>query len=91
MGLALVATAFALISVNIFWAHIGWFPVGISTHGAAIDHQFNILLILLVLTFGAICMFALRNRRRFDGGRVTDHNQQACEVASFLGTVFFRV
>lgn len=50
-ALALVATAFTFISVYIFWAHIWWFQVDISTHGAAIDHQFNLTLIICGIIF----------------------------------------
>lgn len=53
LALALVVTAFTLISVYIFWAHIWWFPVDISTHGAAIDHQFNLTLIICGIIFVA--------------------------------------
>jgi cytochrome c oxidase subunit II len=74
LALALVVAVFTIVSVYIFWAHIWWFPVDISTHGAAIDHQFNLTLIICGVIFVAaqlgLAWFAWKYRDRGDGRKV---------------------
>src|SRR5208283_3198183 len=55
MGLAfaLVVVIITVLSGYFFWAKTWWFPIDISTHGAAIDHQFMLTLIITGIIFVA--------------------------------------
>ena len=88
MGLAfaIVVALITLISVYIFAAHIWWFPPAISTHGAAIDHQFNLTLVItgviFVLAQLGLAYFAWKYRHRDDGRKATySHGNNTLEVA----------
>jgi uncharacterized membrane protein YphA (DoxX/SURF4 family) len=48
---AVVLVLITVVSVAIFWGHYWWFPVDISAHGAAMDRQFNLTLILCGIVF----------------------------------------
>jgi cytochrome c oxidase subunit 2 len=62
------------ISVGIFWAHVWWFPVDISTHGASLDHQFTLTLIItgiiFVLAQLGLGYFVWKYRERGDNRKV---------------------
>ena len=74
LAFALVVALITLISVYVFAAHIWWFPVSISTHGAAIDHQFNLTLlicgIIFVLAQLGLAWFVFKYRDQGDGRKV---------------------
>lgn len=71
--LALVLTLITLVSVGVFVARIWWFPVDISTHGAAIDHQIVLTMIItgiiFVLAQLSLAYLLFRYRDRGDGTR----------------------
>lgn len=75
LAMALVVAVFTVVSVYIFWARIWWFPVDISTHGAAIDHQFHLTLIIcgiiFVLAQLGLAWFAWKYRDNGDTRKVT--------------------
>src|SRR5437879_13210401 len=98
MGLALglVVTAFTLISVYIFWARIWWFPVDISTHGYAIDHQFNLTLIIcgiiFVLAQLGLAWFAWKYRVRGDNRKViSSHGNNKLEATWTIAAVHLAI
>ncbi len=87
MGLAIALVVFLItaISVGIFWAHVWWFPVDISTHGAAIDHQFNLTLIIcgiiFVLAQLGLAYFVWKYRDRGDGRKaIYSHGNNTLEA-----------
>jgi cytochrome c oxidase subunit 2 len=51
LAIALVIAVITVISVYVFWAHVWWLPVDVSTHGASIDHQFLMTLIMTGIVF----------------------------------------
>src|SRR6516165_2830015 len=51
LAIALVVALITVLSVYAFWSHIWWLPVDISRHGAAIDHQFMLTLIMCGVVF----------------------------------------
>jgi len=74
-----------VVSVVIFWGHYWWFPVDISTHGAAMDHQFTLTLIICGVVFVAsqlgLAWFVFKYRERGDGRQATySHGNNALEV-----------
>lgn len=75
LGIALVLALITIISVYLFWAHVWWFPVSIVTHGAAIDRQFNLTLIIcgiiFVLAQFALAYYVWKYRERGDGRKAT--------------------
>ena len=91
LAIALVVTAITVISVGIFWSHHWWFPVDISTHGMAIDHQFVITFILtgiiFVLAQVALGYLVWRHRDRGDGRRATfSHGNNTFEALWTIAT-----
>src|SRR5208337_1941327 len=73
LAIALVVVIITLVSGYFFMAHTWWFPIDISTHGAAIDHQFMLTLIITGIIFLA-AQFSLayvvwRFGSRKDGSR----------------------
>ncbi len=84
--IALVLTLITLISVALVWAHVWWFPVDISLHGPAIDHQFVLTFIIcgiiFVLAQLGLAYFVWRYRDRADGRAATyTHGNNRLEVA----------
>ena len=51
LAIAVAVALITLVSVYVFWAHIWWLPVSISTHGAAVDHQFKLTLLICGVIF----------------------------------------
>ncbi len=51
LAIALVILLITATSVGIFWARVWWFPVAISTHGAGVDRQFVLTLIIAGIIF----------------------------------------
>jgi cytochrome c oxidase subunit 2 len=51
LAIALVVIVITLLSAYFFMAHTWWFPVDISRHGAAIDHQFMLTLVITGIIF----------------------------------------
>src|SRR5437870_12693837 len=85
LAIALVLTLITGVSVYIFWAHIWWFPPPISTLGPAVDHQFNMTLIMtgvaFVLAQLGLAYFVWKYRERGDGRKaVYSHGSTALEV-----------
>src|SRR3989304_7593756 len=83
--LALVVMIITILSGYFFWAKTWWFPVDISTHGAAIDHQFMVTLvitgIIFVLAQSALAYAIWRYRDRKDGRRGTySHGNNKLEL-----------
>ncbi len=75
LAVALVVTLITLISVGIFVAKVWWFPVDISAHGAAMDHQFLLTLIICGVIFVAaqlgLAYFVWKYRDKGDGRKAT--------------------
>jgi cytochrome c oxidase subunit II len=71
LAIAVVLVLITAISVYVFAGHVWWFPVDISTHGAAIDHQFNLTLVVtgvvFVLAQIGLGYFVWKYRDRRDG------------------------
>ncbi len=86
LGIALVILLITAISVGIFWAHVWWFPVNISTHGGGIDHQFTLTLIItgiiFVLAQLGLGYFVWKYRDRGDNRKATySHGNNKLEAA----------
>jgi cytochrome c oxidase subunit II len=84
-AIALVLVLITAISVYIFAGHVWWFPVDISTHGAAIDHQFNLTLLLtgvvFVLAQLGLGFFVWKYRDRQDGRKaIYSHGNNRLEA-----------
>jgi cytochrome c oxidase subunit 2 len=90
LAFALVVILITLVSGYFFWAHTWWFPIDISTHGAAIDHQFNLTLLITGIIFVA-AQFSLayalwRYRDRADSRKVAySHGNNFMEAVWTLG------
>lgn len=85
MALAVAVTLITLISVGIFWSHYWWFPIDISKHGYAIDHQLNLTFIItgvvFVLAQLGLAYFVWRYRDRGDDRKATySHGNTGLEV-----------
>jgi cytochrome c oxidase subunit II len=85
LAIALVIALITALSVGVFWAHIWWPPINVSTHGGAIDHQFMLTLILcgvvFVLAQLGLGLFAWKYRDKGDGRRaVYSHGNNAMEI-----------
>lgn len=83
--IAVMVTVITLISVALFWAHVWWLPVDISTHGAAIDHQFVLTLVItgvvFVLAQLGLALFVWKYRDREDGRKATySHGNNGLEA-----------
>lgn len=75
LALALIVTLITVISVAIFWGHVWWLPVDISTHGPGVDHQFGLTLavtgIIFILAQLGLAYLVWRYRDRNDGRKAT--------------------
>ncbi len=75
LGIAVVVALITLISVGIFWSHYWWFPIDISTHGYAMDHQFTLTFIItgiiFVLAQLGLAYFVWRYRDQGNGQKAT--------------------
>ncbi len=85
LAMAVVIALITLISVYIFGAKVWWMPPSISTHGPAVDHQFNLTLIVtgvvFVLAQLGLAYFVWKYRERGDGRKATySHGNNALEV-----------
>ena len=84
LAIALVVIIITVLSGYFFLAHTWWFPIDISTHGAAIDHQFMLTLIITGIIFFA-AQFSLayavwKYRDRKDGRKARySHGNNAME------------
>jgi cytochrome c oxidase subunit 2 len=95
LAIALVVVIITLLSGYFFWAHTWWFPIDISKHGAAIDHQFMLTLIITGIIFVA-AQFSLayavwRYRARTDGSKATySHGNNRMEFTwTLAATILF--
>lgn len=91
LAIALVVTLITVVSVVLFWARVWWFPVDISQHGAAIDHQFIVTFIItgiiFVLAQLALAYIVWRHRDRGDARKAThSHGNNAFELTWTLAT-----
>src|SRR5208337_4014060 len=82
---AVLLVLITVVSVVIFWGHYWWFPVDISTHGAVMDHQFNLTLIICGIVFvGAqlgLALFVWKYRERGDGRKaIYSHGNNVLEA-----------
>lgn len=72
-AIAVVVTAITVASVWAFWSKHWWLPADISTHGAAIDRQFNLTFIItgiiFVLAQIGLAYMVWRYRERGAGGK----------------------
>jgi cytochrome c oxidase subunit II len=72
--IAVIVTLLTVVFVAVFWAHVWWLPVDISTHGAAIDHQFVLTLvitgIIFILAQLGLALFVWKYRDQGDGRKV---------------------
>jgi cytochrome c oxidase subunit 2 len=85
LAIALVITLITVVSVALFWGHVWWFPVDISTHGAAMDRQFNITLVVCGIIFVCaqlgLAYFVWKYRERGDGRKaIYSHGNNRLEV-----------
>lgn len=85
LALAVVLTVITLVSTGLVWARVWWFPVDISAHGAAIDHQFTVTFIVCGIVFLlaqlGLALFIWRYRDRPDGRKVIySHGSNALEA-----------
>src|SRR5437762_13949142 len=75
LAIAVVIALITVISVYIFGAKVWWMPPSISTHGPAVDHQFNLTPIVtgavFVLAQLGLAYFAWKYRQRGDGRKAT--------------------
>src|SRR5207244_11680826 len=75
LAIAVVIALITLISVYIFGAKVWWMPPSISTHGPAVDHQFNLTLIVTGVVFAlaqlGLAYFVWKYRERGDGRKET--------------------
>jgi cytochrome c oxidase subunit 2 len=86
LAIALVVVFITILSGYFFWAHSWWFPVDISRHGAAIDQQFMVTLvitgIIFVLAQVGLAYAVWRYRDRGDGRKAGySHGNNKLEVA----------
>ena len=86
LAIALAVVSITVLSVYAFWTHIWWLPVDISTHGAAIDHQFMMTLtmcaVVFVLAQVGLGLFVWKYRDKGDGRKaVYSHGNNRMEVA----------
>lgn len=82
---ALAVTLITVITVAIFWSHSWWFPIDISTHGHAIDHQMDLTFvitgIIFVLAQLGLAYFVWRYRDRGDGRKaIYSHGNNKLEA-----------
>jgi cytochrome c oxidase subunit 2 len=95
LAFALVVALITLITVYTFAAQIWWFPVSVSTHGAAIDRQFTLTLIICGIVFVlaqlALAWFVFKYRDKGDGKPVTySHGNNAMEATwTTAATILF--
>jgi|SRR6266700_1089070 len=97
MGFAIALVLFLItaVSVYIFAGHVWWFPVDISTHGAAIDHQFKLTLlvtgVVFVLAQLGLAYFVWKYRDRRDNRRVVySHGNNKLEATwTTAATILF--
>jgi len=85
LAIALVLTLITVLSVSIFWARVWWFPADIVTHGAAMDHQFNLTLVIcgVVFVFAqlGLAYFVWKYHDRGDGRKaVYSHGNNRLEA-----------
>jgi cytochrome c oxidase subunit 2 len=85
LAIAVAVALITLVSVYVFWAHIWWLPVSISTHGAAVDHQFKLTLlicgVIFVLAQLGLAYVVLKYRDRRDKRPVVySHGNNRLEV-----------
>jgi cytochrome c oxidase subunit 2 len=85
LAIALVLALITVVSVYIFWAHVWWMPVNISTHGGAVDNQFNLTLIIcgviFVLAQLGLAYFVWKYRERGDGRKaIYSHGNNKLEA-----------
>lgn len=94
-AVSLVVTAITLVSVAVFWSRHWWFPVDISTHGAAIDRQFVLTFIItgvvFVLAQVGLAFVVWRYRDRGEGEKANYyHGNNFMEATwTLLTTVLF--
>lgn len=73
---AIVVALITIISVGIFASHVWWFPPAISTHGPALDRQFNETFLgtglLFILSQFGLAYSVWRYRDRGDKRKVTE-------------------
>src|SRR5207253_1238533 len=97
MGFAIALVLFLItaVSVYIFAGHVWWFPADISTHGAAIDHQFKLTLlvtgVVFVLAQLGLAYFVWKYRDRRDNRRVVySHGNNKLEATwTTAATILF--
>lgn len=74
LAFALVLVLITIVSVYIFAAHVWWMPVAISTHGAAVDRQFILTLVIcgtiFILAQFGLAWFVFKYRDKGDGRKV---------------------
>ncbi len=75
LAFGLVLTIITVVSVALFWGHVWWLPVDISAHGAPIDRQFTLTLvitgIIFILAQLGIGYAVWKYRERQDGRKAT--------------------
>ncbi len=84
--MALAISLITLGSIAVFWSKVWWFPVDISLHGPAIDHQFAVTFIacgiIFLLAQLGLAWFVWRYRDRGDNRKVTftrgNNRMEAC-------------
>jgi len=74
LAFALIVALITVVTVWVFAAHIYWLPQGVSTHSAAIDHQFVLTLtmcgVVFVLAQLGLAWFVYKYRDKGDGRKV---------------------
>ena len=90
LAFALVVIMITLLSGYFFLAHTWWFPIDISAHGAAIDHQFNVTLLITGIIFvaaqAALAYAVWKFRDRGDARKaVYSHGNNTMEAIWTLG------
>lgn len=85
LAIAVVLALITIGSVYIFWAHVWWFPINIATHGAAMDRQFNLTLIIcgIIFVFAqlGLAYFVWKYRDRGDGRKaIYSHGNNLLEM-----------
>jgi len=86
LGIALAVVLITIISVAVFVGHVYWVPLNISTHGAGVDNQFHLTLVIcgviFVLAQLGLALFVWKYRDRGDGRKVTySHGNNRLETA----------
>src|ERR1019366_4782267 len=94
LAIAVAVALITLVSVYVFWAHIWWLPVSISTHGAAVDHQFKLTLlicgVIFVLAQLGLAYVVLKYRDRRDNRPVVySHGNNRLEVTWTVAAATF--